>query len=371
MDKIYLDFNASTPIAPEVAAAMQPYVTEHFGNPSSMHWAGQPARAAVEMARGYVAELLGASVDEIVFTSGGSEANNHAILGAYFRARTQKPHFITSSIEHPAVLEPMRFLERLGARVTYLPVDSAGMIDPGDVKKAITRDTVLISVMHANNEVGTIEPIEEMARAARERGVLFHTDAAQTVGKLPCDVGRLGVDLLTVAGHKLYAPKGVGAIYIRNGVEIEPLVHGAGHEHGRRAGTENVLLTVGLGAAARLASTKPFTDSVRSLRDWFWQKLVEAFSDQVVLNGHPTDRLPNTINVSFVNRIGHEVLAKLEGVAASTGSACHAGAHQMSPVLAVMGIRPNIGLGAVRFSLGRTSTRAEIETVVERLRQSM
>jgi cysteine desulfurase len=199
MDKIYLDFNASTPIAPEVAAAMQPYVTEHFGNPSSMHWAGQPARAAVEMARGYVAELLGASVDEIVFTSGGSEANNHAILGAYFRARTQKPHFITSSIEHPAVLEPMRFLERLGARVTYLPVDSAGMIDPGDVKKAITRDTVLISVMHANNEVGTIEPIEEMARAARERGVLFHTDAAQTVGKLPCDVGRLGVDLLPKA----------------------------------------------------------------------------------------------------------------------------------------------------------------------------
>jgi cysteine desulfurase len=367
LDNIYLDFNASTPTAPEVVDAMRPYLTGHFGNPSSMHWAGRPAREAVESARGEVANLLGAQPREIIFTSGGSEANNHAIQGAYFRARTRQPHFITTSIEHPAVLEPLRFLEKLGAGVTYLPVDSTGIIDPDMVRRAISRHTVLISVMHANNEVGTIEPIEAIARIARERDLLFHSDAAQTVGKIPCNVQPLGVDLLTVAGHKLYAPKGVGALFVRDGVELEPLVHGAGHENGRRAGTENVLLIVALGAACRLARLHSCAESCRELRDYFWRRLQEIFSDRVVLNGHATERLPNTLNVSFVDRIGQEILDKLVGVAASTGSACHAGSHQMSPVLRAMGTKPRIGLGAVRFSLGRTTTREEIETVVDHL----
>ncbi|MCL5280274.1 MAG: cysteine desulfurase [Planctomycetes bacterium] len=365
--RIYLDFNASTPIAPEVAEAMRPYLSEHFGNPSSHHWAGAPAKDAVEHARAEVAGLLGCDPSEIVFTSGGSESNNHAIKGVFFARRDRGKHIITSQIEHPAVLEPCRFLEKLGAQVTYLPVDRTGMIDPEDVRRAITRRTILITVMHANNEVGTIQPIGEIAAIARERGVTFHTDAAQTVGKIETQVDELGVDLLTVAGHKLYAPKGVGALYVRRATPLEPLIHGAGHESGRRAGTENVLLDVGLGTACRIAKPWLGMPSVRQLRDRLWERLHASLGERVILNGHPDLRLPNTLNVSLRGCIGAELLAALDGIAASTGSACHEGRQEMSPVLHAMGLPPDIGLGAIRFSLGRTTTQAEMDEVADRL----
>ena len=368
MPRIYLDFNASTPLAPEVIEAVRPFLAEHFGNPSSGHWAGRPAREAVEAARGEVAALLGATPSEIVFTSGGSEANNHAIKGIFYRVHSRKPHVITTRIEHPAVLEPCKFLEKLGVRISLVTVDSTGLINPDEVRRAITRHTVLISVMHANNEVGTIEPVSAIGQIARERGILLHTDAAQSVGKIPTHVRELNVDLLSVAGHKLYAPKGVGALYVREGVELEPLIHGAGHESGRRAGTENVLLDVALGAACRLARLDPCGERLRALRDRFWQRLQETFGDRVVLNGHPTQRLPNTLNISFPGHLGHEVLERLEGIAASTGSACHAGSHSMSPVLCAMAVKPHVGLGAIRFSLGRTTSVEEIDVVVEKLR---
>jgi cysteine desulfurase len=359
--RIYLDYNASTPIASEAVEAMRPYLTDHFGNPSSPHWAGAPAKEAVERARAQVAGLLGCAADEIVFTSGGTESNNHAIQGAWFARRG---HIITSQVEHPAVVAPCRFLESLGARVTWLPVDGTGMVDPEAVRRAITPETTLVSIMHANNEVGTIEPIAEIARIARERGVLFHTDAAQSVGKIPTKVEELGVDLLSVAGHKVYAPKGVGALYMRRGVRLEPFMRGAGHESGRRAGTENVLLIVGLGAACEVAAGWIGMPQVRLLRDRLWECLKQILGERVVLNGHPEHRLPNTLNVSFVGRAGSEVLELLEGVAASTGSACHAGSVEISPVLKAMGLRPGVGMGAVRFSLGRGTTSEEVDEVI-------
>jgi cysteine desulfurase len=367
MPPIYLDYNASTPIDPAVSAAMRPFLDEAFGNPSSGHWASTPAKAALEKARGQVAALLGCAPEEIVFTSGGSEANNLAIKGTFFALRRERAHIITTAIEHPAVLAPCRFLERLGGSVTYLTVDPTGRVDPKDVRGAITPQTILISVMHANNEVGTIEPIEEIGVIAREHGVRFHTDAAQSVGKIPTDVRKLGVDLLTIAGHKLYAPKGVGALYVRRGVELEPLVHGAGHEHGLRAGTESALLAVGLGEACVLAKNLSAMTGVRALRDALWHGLRATFGDRVVLNGHPEDRLPNTLNVSFVGQVGADVLAQLNGVAASTGSACHSGRIELSPVLAAMGVPERIGMGAVRFSLGRATTAGEIDAVIARL----
>lgn len=366
--RIYLDFNASTPIAPEVAHRMQAMLREPFGNPSSDHWAGAPARDVVETARAEVAALLGCDTSEVVFTSGGSEANNYALKGVFFAKRIEHPHIISTQIEHPAIVSPCRFLERLGATITYLRVDAFGRVDPDDVRRAVKPETVLISVMHANNEVGTIQPIAEISRMAREHGILLHTDAAQSVGKIPTKVRELGVDLLSVAGHKLYGPKGVGALYIRAGVHIEPLVHGAGHESGRRAGTENVLLDVGLGAACELAEAWIHSHAIRELRDLFWRRLTEEFDQDVVLNGHPTDRLPNTLNVSFPTRVGMEILHGLNGVAASTASACHSGAVEQSPVLKAMQVPPEIGLGAIRFSLGRTTTEEEIEAVVKNLK---
>lgn len=370
MEPIYLDYNASTPIAPEAAEAMRPLLSAHFGNPSSSHWAGVPARAALAHARTQVAGLLGSKPAEIVFTSGGTEANNHAIKGAFFARRGQGDHIITTQVEHPATLQPCRFLERLGAQITYLPVDGTGMVDPDAVRQAITARTILVSVMHANNEVGTIQPIGDIGRITRERGVLLHTDAAQSVGKIPTNVGDLGVDLLSVAGHKVYAPKGVGALFIREGVALEPLMHGAGHESGRRAGTENVLLDVGLGAACELAAKELDGRAARlvQLRDYFHAGLRELFGPKLHLNGHPAARLPNTLNVSFEGRIGGEVLDELENVAASTGSACHSGSHQLSPVLKAMGVSEAIGLGAVRFSLGRGTTQKEIDHVLRLLR---
>jgi len=369
--KIYLDFNASTPICPEAVEAMRPFLTDHYGNPSSLHWAGTPAKDAVEKARGQVAGLLGCDPTEVVFTSGGSESNNHAIKGVFFAIRDRGDHIITTAVEHPATINPCRFLEKLGAKVTVLPVDRFGMVDPNDVWKAITPGTILITVMHANNEVGTIEPIPEITAIAREAGIPFHTDAAQTVGKISTDVEELGVDLLSVAGHKVYAPKGIGALYIREGTRVEPFVHGAGHEAGRRAGTENVLLAVALGAACEVARTWVGMPQIKALRDRFWDGLREIFGEKVTLNGHPSDRLPNTVNVNFVGNVGAEVLAMLPGVAASTGSACHAGSVTLSPVLSAMGVPPGEGMGAVRFSLGRATTWEEMEEILGVLEASV
>ena len=367
--RIYLDYNASTPLAPTVAARMREVMEEAYGNPSSLHWAGAPARGHVERARAQVAELLGCEPPEIVFTSGGSESNNFALKGVFFaRARQlETPHIVTTRVEHPAIVEPCAFLTRLGAQVTALPVDGTGRIDPDDLRRALTPNTILVSVMHANNEVGTIMPIEECAAIAREHGVTFHTDAAQSVGKIPTRVDDLGVDLLSIAGHKIHAPKGVGALYIRSGTKIEPFVHGAGHERGRRAGTESAMLVTALGEACRLAGDLSQIARIRRLRDRFWWALQQRFGDRVALNGHPEARLPNTLNVSFVGKEGTEVLAGLDGVAASTGSACHEGRVELSPVLAAMRIPEHVGMGAVRFSLGKATTGEEIDTVVSRL----
>jgi cysteine desulfurase len=319
------------------------------------------------MARGQIAALLGCYSDEIVFTSGGSEANNLALKGAFFALRDKGDHIITTRVEHPAILEPCRFLERLGACVTCLPVDGTGRIDPDDLHNSITPRTILVSIMHANNEVGTIQPIEDCARIAHEHGILFHTDAAQSVGKITTGVNELGIDLLSIAGHKVYAPKGVGALFVRRGVTLESLIHGAGHESGRRAGTESALLAVGLGKACELARDLAPMDRVRTLRDLLWQGLRQQFGDGVVLNGHAVHRLPNTLNVSFVGRIGAEILARADGLAASTGSACHAGRIELSPVLQAMGLAPEVGMGAIRFSLGRATTHDEIAAALEHL----
>jgi cysteine desulfurase len=367
MTPIYLDFNASTPIDPTVAAAMRPLLEHGYGNPSSGHWASEAAKAALEQARCRTAALLGCSHDEIVFTSGGSEANNLAIKGIFFASAGDTCHIIVTAVEHPAVLNPCGFLEKHGAHVTYLPVDAKGRVDPEEVRRAITRDTRLISVMHANNEVGTIQPIEEIAAIARAHRVAFHTDAAQSVGKIATAVDSLGVDLLTIAGHKLYAPKGVGALFVRRGITLEPLIHGAGHENGRRAGTESALLATGLGAACALAHDLAPMRRVGALRDRLWQQLQGHFGNHVVRNGDPEHCLPNTLNVSFVGWVGADILQRLKGVAASTGSACHAGRIELSPVLRAMGVTPEIGMGAIRFSLGRTTTDQEIDAVVDQL----
>jgi cysteine desulfurase len=367
MRRVYLDYNASTPIDPAVAAAMRPFLDDHFGNPSSGHWASTTAKTALETARGQVAALLGCQSGEVVFTSGGSEANNLALKGVFFARKGKGEHIVTTRIEHPAIVAPCRFLERFGARVTYLPVDAAGRVDPGQLAAAITPRTILVSIMHANNEVGTIQPIAECARIARAHGVPFHTDAAQSVGKIPTKIDDLGVDLLTIAGHKLYAPKGVGALYVRDGVALEPLIHGAGHEAGRRAGTESALLAVGLGKACALARDLRPMQRIEALRDRFWSLLQQQFGNRVVLNGHPVHRLPNTLDVAFAGHVGAEILARLDGVAASTGSACHAGRIELSPVLAAMGVVPEVGMGAIRFSLGRGTTSDEIDYVAVRL----
>jgi cysteine desulfurase len=371
MRRIYLDYNASTPIDPAVAAAMKPFLEDQYGNPSSGHWAAGVAKTVLETARSQVAALLGCESDEIVFTSGGSEANNLALKGVFFAHRDKGDHIITTQIEHPAIIEPCRFLERLGGRVTYLPVDRTGRVDPDDLRRAITSRTILVSVMHANNEVGTIQPVTDCARISHENGVLFHTDAAQSVGKVPTDVNHLAVDLLSMAGHKVYAPKGVGALFVRQGVSLEPLIHGAGHERGRRAGTESALLAVGLGKACELAQSLAVMDRVRNLRDHFWQALRHRLGNRVVLNGHPTHRLPNTLNVSFVGQAGVEILSRLNGIAASTGSACHSGRIELSPVLEAMGVASETGLGAIRFSLGRSTTIDEVDAAVEQIADAL
>lgn len=380
---IYLDYNATTPLDPAVVEAMQPYLRQEHGNPSSSHAFGRRAQQAVETARGEVAALLGADAEEIVFTSGGTEASNHALKGClllrlfgaqrgWFARLTNRPgrgtHLIISAVEHPATAQPAAYLQRLGCRLTVVPVDRHGLVDPDDVRRAIADDTVLVSIMHSNNEVGTLQPIRDIAALTRPRGVLLHTDAAQSLGKVPVNVRDLNVDLLTVAGHKLYAPKGVGALYVRRGVTLDSLLHGAGHENGRRAGTENVPYLVGLGTACRLAaaSLPAAGDRLRGLRERLWKRLQEGLGERVVLNGHPERRLPNTLNVSFVGHVGAELLQQVPGVAASTGSACHEGQVTQSPVLCAMGVPPRVGQGAVRLSVGRFTSEDEVDQAAAR-----
>jgi cysteine desulfurase len=367
--RIYLDFNASTPVAPEAAAVLKSLLIDGYGNPSSPHWAARTAKEAVERARNQVASLIGAKPDEIAFTSGGTESANMAIKGLFFKLGLPF-HIVTTAIEHPATLMPCKFLERLGADVTIVGVRPDGRVDPAAIADAIRPETKLIAVMHANNETGVIQPVEEIGAIARKAGAMLYVDAAQSVGKIPVNVRDLGADLLSIAGHKLYAPKGVGALYIRRGVELESLMHGAGHESGRRAGTEAVPMIAALGMACELA--REFVPAMRGtvgkLTDEFWRRLKSTFGDNVVLHGDSASRLPNTLFVSFLGRSGPDLLAKTPLIAASTGSACHTGEVKPSPVLTAMGVPPEVCRGAVRFSLGRTTTPAEIESAVEMLK---
>src|SRR5579863_4183451 len=361
---IYLDYNATTPVDPVVVDAMFPYLSMHFGNPSSTHHYGQVAHEAIDVARQQVAALLGCTSSEIIFTGGGSESDNLAIRGAALARRAGGNHIITQVTEHPAVLNACHALERLhGFRVTYLPVDGDGRVSPSEVENAIESGTVLISIMHANNETGTIQPVAEIAAIALRHGVLVHTDASQSVGKIPTSVEQLGVDLLTLAGHKLYAPKGVGALYIRSGLRLEPLIYGGGQESKLRAGTENCAYMVGLGsacvlAAQQLAQSQP---RLQRLRDRLHHRLEERLPGAVFLNGHLSERLPNTLNVSIADVIGEEVLAATPEIASSTGSACHEGSTEPSAVLMAMGLTRERALGALRLTLGRWSSEEEIE----------
>jgi cysteine desulfurase len=366
MKPIYLDYNATTPIAPEVAEAMRPYLEEHFGNPSSTHWYGAQTKRAVEKARQQVAELLGCQPDEVIFTSGGSESNNYAIKGSALANRQQGNHIITSAIEHPAVIEVCKYLESDGFQVTYVPVDEYGLVDVAEVEKAITAQTILITIMHANNEVGTIEPIAEIAELARQHHIIMHTDAAQSVGKIPAKVDDLGVDLLSIAGHKLYAPKGIGALFVRHGTRLEKLIHGADHEQNRRAGTENVLEIVGLGKACEIARRDLVKnmDHMKTLRDRLHQGLTRELGE-IKLNGHPERRLPNTLSVGFANIEANTLLDEIQGVAASAGAACHSDSVDLSPVLAAMKVPLPYAMGTIRFSTGRMTTEEEIDRAVE------
>jgi cysteine desulfurase len=366
---IYLDYNATTPVDPRVVEAMRPFLAAHFGNPSSAHEYATPTAQALHTARHQVATLIGADTTGIVFVGSGSEANNLALRGAVLAARTDRPHVITQTTEHPAILATCRALHRLhGLDVTYLPVDAHGLVDPADLAAAITAHTVLVSIMYANNETGTIQPIAELSRLAHDHGLLMHTDAAQAVGKIPVNVAELGVDLLTTVGHKMYAPKGIAALYVRSGVQLEPVIYGGGQEHGLRAGTENVALAVALGAAADLARDDLATRGhhrLAALRDHLHRGLADALPNRVTLNGHPEKRLPNTLNLGISGVRGDDLLAATPGIAASTGSACHAGTTEPSPVLTAMGQEPDRALSAIRLSVGRWTTDADIDRANE------
>jgi cysteine desulfurase len=363
---IYLDYNATTPLAPEVAAALQAYLGEQFGNPSSSYPLGWQALEAVVRARREMAVLLGCQADEIIFTSGATEANNTVLKGV--AQHLGQGRIITSAVEHPAVLVPCRYLASLGFEVVILPVDRQGLVDPEAVQAALTPDTILISIMHANNETGALQPLAAIGAMARQAGVWFHTDAAQSVGKVPVAVDELQVDFLTVAGHKMYAPKGVGALYVRAGCTFTPLLHGAGQEQGRRAGTENVPYIAALGEAARVARERLIADqdNLQQLRDLLHRRLKAGFP-ALVLNGPPAQRLPNTLNVSFPGLSGRAVLAGIYELSASLGAACHGDVEEPSHVLTAMGVPPEVALGAVRLSLGRPTTVAEVESAAELL----
>ena len=364
-DFIYLDYNATTPVDSRVVAAMRPFLEREFGNPSSAHRYGAAAAAAVSAARRQVARLIGCSADELLFVSGGSEANNHAIRGVAAARGEARPRIVTSTVEHPAVSVVCDHLAERGFDVTRLPVDRHGLVDPGALERVVDERTALVTVMHANNEVGTVEPIAELAAIAHRHGALMHSDCAQSLGKIAVDVDQLQVDLLSIAGHKLYAPKGVGALYVRRGVELPPLIYGAGHEAGRRAGTENVLGVVGLGAACELARAALAAEGerLRGLRDRLQEELQRRFPELVV-HGHPQLRLPNTLSVSWPGVSARALLQRLDGVAASAGAACHGDAVSASATLAAMGVAEPLARGAVRFSVGRQTTEEEIEQAI-------
>ena len=368
MGDIYLDYNATTPVDPQVAEAMLPYIHGRFGNPSSGHSFGMEARRGVDQARQQVSSLLGCEEDDLIFTSGGTEANNHAIKGVAQANCQRGNHIITSSVEHPAVTEVCRYLERHGFRVTYLPVDEYGMVDSQQVEEAITSETLLVTIMHANNEVGTIQPIAEIADIAHRHGALVHTDCAQSVGKIPVRVDDLGVDLLSIAGHKLYAPKGIGALYIRPGVRLEKLMHGANHEQDRRAGTENVIEMTGLGKACELIEQNlpAYAAHMAEMRDRLEQKLLATQSDARV-NGHPENRLPNTSSIAFRGLEADRILSSLPTVAASAGAACHSDQVEVSHVLSAMNVPLEYAMGTLRFSVGRFTTAEEIDRAVREI----
>ena len=363
---VYLDYNATTPIHPEVAEAMMPYLTEHFGNPSSSHSFGIEAKKAVEKARRQVADLIGCESDEIVFTSGGTESNNYAIKAIAFANLQKGNHIITSAIEHPAVTQVCKYLEANGCRVTYVPVDEFGVVNVRELEQAVLPETILITIMHANNEVGTIQPIAEIAEIANKKGIVFHTDAAQSVGKIPATVSQLGASLLSIAGHKLYAPKGVGALFIRRGTKLQKLIHGADHEQNRRAGTENVPEIVGLGKACEISKRDldENTNHMKDMRDRLHRGLEKLFPE-LKLNGHPERRLPNTLSVGFKNIEANMLLLNMEGVAASAGAACHTDSIDISSVLQAMKVPEAYAMGTIRFSTGRTTSAEDIDRAIE------
>lgn len=365
---IYLDYNATTPVDPLVASAMIPYLEQQFGNPSSMHAFGIEARKGIEKARRQVADLLNCHADEIVFTSGGTESNNYAIKGFAFQHKHKGNHIITTTIEHPAVSEVCAFLEEQGFTISYVEADAHGMVDPARIEEAVTPQTILISVMHANNEVGTIQAVREISEIARKHQITFHTDAAQSAGKIPADVRQLGVDLLSLAGHKMYAPKGVGALFIRRGISLQKLMHGAGHEHNLRAGTENVAQIVGMGQAAEMAMQQHETHyrHMKSCRDLLFNTLKNALPE-ISINGHPEHRLPNTLNVGFPGLTANTLLDELNQVAASAGAACHTPDMMISPVLSAMKVPTEIAMGSIRFSTGRFTTTDEIKEAAKQI----
>ena len=368
MKLIYLDHNATTPIESEAVRLMDLYVKKEFGNPSSGYELGIRAKEGVEKARQEVADLINCKAGELIFTSGGSESNNMVLKGISGLDSLKGKHIITSAIEHPAIINPAMYLMELGADVTFLPVDNYGRVHPDDVKNSIRPETILISIMLANNETGTLQPIKEISKIAKEYSIPFHTDAAQAVGKIKVDVKELGVDFMSIAGHKLYGPKGVGALYIKEGKELTPLIHGAGQEMGKRAGTENVVLATGLGAACRVAKEKLAKDAaeIKKLRDLLQELLFNGIDD-LVLNGHPGERLPNTLNVSIPGVDGGKLLGMLDNVVASTGAACHDRSVKLSHVLSAMGVTPEVGMGTLRLTLGRLNDREQIETAASQI----
>ncbi|KPJ48590.1 cysteine desulfurase [candidate division TA06 bacterium DG_26] len=367
-DRIYLDHNATTPTDKRVLEAMLPYFSDNFGNASSLHRFGQRAHVALEDARAQVASILGAGEKEIVFTSGGSESDNFAVKGTAYSHQDKGRHIVTSAIEHPAVLNTCEHLQERGFDVTFISVDERGVVDLNELEDAIRKDTILVTIMYANNEVGTIQPIAEISKMVKKRGILFHTDAVQAVGKLEMDVNRLGVDMLSVSAHKLYGPKGVGALYIRSGVEITPLIHGGHHEKGRRASTENLPGVVGLGKACEICMSEMKEESKRltTLRERLWEGLNSRISDTTLL-GHPTKRLPGTLAVAFKYVEGESVLLNLdlEGIAVSSGSACTSGSIEPSHVLLAMSVPPELARGGIRLSLGRGNTEEQIDRVID------
>lgn len=366
--QVYTDHSSTTPVDPSVLEAMLPFFSEKYGNPSSLYTIGRQAKKALEESRQKISDLIGAKKEEIIFTSSGTESNNLAIKGIALRNREKGKHIITSSIEHHAALNTCKYLEKHGFKVTYLPVDNKGKVDPGDVENAITSETTLINIMHANNEIGTIQPIEDISRIAKEKDIPFHTDAIQTAGKIPLNVDTLGVDLLSLSAHKMYGPKGIGALYLKKGTSIEPLLHGGGHERNLRSGTENIPGIVGFGRAAELAKERlPQEAGLAKLRDSLIKGVLEI--EDSYLNGHQLERLPNNANFRFSYIEGESLILNLDmkGISASTGSACSSTSLEPSHVLMAIGLKPEEAHGSLRFSLGIGNTRDDVDYIISTL----